>query len=102
MLFRSGVRSKARAFTSFDANTARLRNDDDSCYVEFDPVGTKVNRVAPGGVSINGVTIDTNGNLVSPAMVTGQTQVVAGTGGNAVHLTTHTHPSNGAPPTPGT
>lgn len=36
-----GVRSKKRAFASFDANTARLRTDDDSCYLEFDPVNKK-------------------------------------------------------------
>lgn len=86
-----GVRSKARAFASFDASTARLRTDDDSCYVEFDPVGKKVKIVASGGITLNGVTIDTNGNVVSPQTITGQTQVVAGTGGSAVHLTTHIH-----------
>lgn len=86
-----GVRSKARAFASFDANTARLRTDDDSCYVEFDPVGKKVKIVASGGVTINNVTIDSSGNVVSPQTITGQTQVVAGSGGSAVHLTSHTH-----------
>jgi len=38
--------------------------------------------------------------------VTGQTQVVAGSGGSAVHLTTHQHPTaatgSPSPPTPGT
>ena len=97
-----GVRSKKRAFASFDATTARLRTDDDSCYVEFDPVNKRVKIVASGGVTINNVTIDSSGNLVSPATVTGQTEVVAKTGGSAVHLSTHTHPSNGQPPTPGT
>ena len=96
-----GVRSKKRAFASFDTTTARLRTDDDSCYVEFDPVNKKVKIVASGGVTINNVTFDSNGNVVSPQTITGQTQVVAGTGGNAIHLTTHTHPSNGQPPTPG-
>lgn len=101
-----GVRSKKRAFTSFDANTARLRTDDDSCYVEFDPVNKKVKIVASGGITLNGVTIDTSGNVISPAAMqgttlTGTSQVVAGSGGTAVHLTTHTHPSNGQPPTPG-
>jgi len=96
-----GVRSMSRAFDTFDTTTARLRTDDDSCYVEFDPVNKKVNIVAPGGISLNGVTIDTNSNLTSPATITGQTQVVAKTGGSAVHLSTHGHPSNGQPPTPG-
>lgn len=97
-----GVRSKKRAFASFDATTARLRTDDDSCYVEFDPVNKKVKIVASGGVTINNVTFDSSGNVVSPQTITGQTQVVAGTGGNAVHLTTHTHtdPQGGTVPAP--
>lgn len=100
--FIPGVRSKPRAFSTFDATTARLRNDDDTCYIEFDPVNKKVNMVAPGGITLNSVTIDPSGNLTSPGTITGQTQVVAKTGGSAVHLTTHTHPANGQPPTPGT
>jgi hypothetical protein len=97
-----GVRSKARAFSAFDATTARLRTDDDSCYVEFDPVNKKVKIVASGGVTINNVTFDSSGNVVSPQTITGQTQVVAGSGGNAVHLTTHTHtdPQGGTVPAP--
>lgn len=86
-----GVRSKKRAFATFDTATARLRTDDDSCYVEFDPVNKKVKIVASGGVTINNVTFDSSGNVVSPQTITGQTQVVAGTGGNAIHLTTHIH-----------
>jgi len=86
-----GVRSKKRAFATFDTTTARLRTDDDSCYVEFDPINKKVKIVASGGVTINNVTFDSSGNVVSPQTITGQTQVVAGTGGSAVHLTTHTH-----------
>jgi len=86
-----GVRSKKRAFASFDAATARLRTADDSCYVEFDPVNKKVKIVASGGVTINNVTFDSSGNVVSPQTITGQTQVVAGTGGSAIHLTTHIH-----------
>lgn len=97
-----GVRSKSRAFASFDTTTARLRTDDDSCYIEFDPVNKKVKIVASGGITLNGVTIDTNSNVVSPATITGQTQVVAGTAGSAIHLTTHTHtdPQGGTVPAP--
>lgn len=86
-----GVRSKKRAFATFDTTTARLRTDDDSCYVEFDPVNKKVKIVASGGVTINNVTFDSSGNVVSPQTITGQTQVVAGSGGGAVHLMSHTH-----------
>lgn len=73
--------------------------------LDIDPSGN-MTVTTPGTVSFNGLTIDANGNLVSPGTVTGQTQVVAGMGGNAVHLTTHKHPTaaTGAPsaPTPGT
>jgi hypothetical protein len=102
-----GVRSQPRKFSTFDNSTARLRTDDDSCYVEFDPTNKKVNILANGGINMNGVTIDASGNLTSPATVTGQTQVVAKTGGSAVHLSTHIHGgvqtggSNTAAPTAG-
>ncbi len=102
-----GVRSKSRALASFNMTTARLRSDDNSCYLDFDPVNKKLTGVFSGGITLNNVTIDSSGNVVSPGTiqgttVTGTTQVVAGSGGTAVHLTTHTHPSNGSPPTPGT
>lgn len=46
------------------------------------------------------------GDFNATGTVTGQTQLVAGTGGTAVHVTTHKHPTaaTGAPsaPTPGT
>lgn len=96
-----GIRNQSRSFSSFDNSTARLRTDDDSCFIEFDPVNKKVNITASGGINFNGATIDSSGNVVSPGTVTGTTQVVAGSGGTAVHLTTHTHPGNGQPPTPG-
>lgn len=102
-----GVRSLPRALASFNTTTARLRTDDNSCYLDFDPVNKKLTAVFPGGITLNNVTIDSSGNVVSPGTiqgttVTGTTQVVAGSGGSAIHLTTHTHPSNGAPPTAGT
>ena len=99
--FIPGVRSQPRAFASFDVSTARLRTDDDTCYLEFDPVNKKVNIVAGGGVTINTATIDSSGNVTSPGTVTGQTEVVSKTGGSAVHLSTHVHPGNNQPPTPG-
>lgn len=102
-----GLRNQSRKFASFDNATARLRTDDDSCFIEFDPVNKKVKITASGGINFNGVTIDSSGDVTAPGTVqgttvTGTTQVVAGSGGTAVHLTTHTHPSNGQPPTPGT
>lgn len=82
-----GVKSKKRAFTSFDASTARLRTDDDSCYLEFDPVGKKLNGVFSGGITLNGCTIDSSGNINSPATMTATTDVVGG----GKHLKTHVH-----------
>lgn len=101
-----GVRSKPRALT-IDPGVARIRTDDDSGYVEFNPTAKTLKMVWSGGLTMNGVTVDSSGNIVttgniSGATVTGSTQVVAGSGGSAVHLTTHTHPGNGQPPTPGT
>lgn len=103
-----GIRNSTRALTGLtNATTARLRTDDNSCYLEFDPVGKKLNAVFPAGITLNGVTIDSSGNIVTSgnitgSTVTGTTQTVAGSGGSAVHGTTHTHPANNQPPTPGT
>lgn len=125
-----GIRSKPREF-KVDLTTAQLRSDDNAAIISIDPtahhvaVSTtdgdvnvtagkgNVNIVtSQGQVNANGVAIDKNGNMNVPGnlicakTVTGQTQVVAGTGGAAVHLTTHSHPTAGAgapsPPTPGT
>jgi hypothetical protein len=82
-----GVRSLKRRFTQFDSATARLRTDDDSCYLEFDPVNKILNGVFPGGINLNGVTIDSSGNVGSPATVTATTDVVGG----GKHLKTHVH-----------
>lgn len=103
-----GLRNSSRALTGLaNATTARLRTDDNSCYLEFDPVNKKLNMVFPGGVNINGFAIDSSGDAVTAgnitgATVTGTTQTVSGSSTNAVHGTTHTHPANNQPPTPGT
>jgi hypothetical protein len=100
-----GVRNVNRAFTP-PAGVAALMSDDGATYVQLNPTAKTLKMTAPNGINLNGVTIDSSGNVVSPATVTGQTQVVAGSGGSAVHLTTHQHPTaaTGSPsaPTPGT
>jgi hypothetical protein len=112
-----GLRSLSRKI-DVDTVNACLISDDAETFVKLSPAGQTVAITAPGGINLNGVTIDSSGNLVSPnnitadgnvtadGTVTGQTQVIAGTGGTAVHLTTHNHPTaaTGAPspPTPGT
>ncbi|EIL88522.1 putative bacteriophage protein [Rhodanobacter fulvus Jip2] len=82
-----GVRSKARKLAQPAASTTQLRSDDGATYVEINPDGQMVNVVAPGGINLNGVTIDAAGNVTSPATVTAVTDVLAGT----VSLKTHTH-----------
>jgi phage baseplate assembly protein gpV len=125
-----GIRSKPREF-DVDATTAQLRSDDNAAIISLDPdahdieVSTTDGDVdvlagdgnvnittSQGEVNANGVTIDKDGNMNVPGnivcskTVTGQTQVVAGVGGTAVHLTTHNHPTaatgSPSPPTPGT
>lgn len=106
-----GVRSLPRKI-NVDTTNACLISDDAATFVKLDPNGQTVAVTAPGGINLNSVTIDSSGNMVIPGnadckkTVTGETQVVAGTGGTAVHLTTHQHPTaaTGSPsaPTPGT
>lgn len=88
--FIPGVRSKPRAFPSVNTTTARLRTDDNSCYLDFDPVNKKCNLVFPGGITLNGVTIDsganianaatlaTTGNITGGATIAAQTAVTVG------------------------
>lgn len=73
-----GVRNKSRAFATFDTTTARLRTDDDTCYIEFDPVNKKVNIVAPGGITANNVTIDSGGHIANAASVAATGNITSG------------------------
>jgi protein gp138 len=95
-----GVRSRPRAY-AIPSTGARLTADDGNSYIELQPGPKIVKVVAPGGINLNGLVIDSSGNASSPGTITAATNVVAGSGGSAVHLVSHTHPSNGAPPTPG-
>lgn len=72
--FYPGGRSQPRALPSYSANSAQLRSDDGSTYVEI-AAGQIVNIVAPSGVNITG-------NLVVSGEVTG----------NGIPLSTHLHP----------
>jgi hypothetical protein len=125
-----GHRSKPREF-DVDTTTAQLRSDDNAAIISIDPTAHDIEvsttdgdvdvlagqgnvniTTSQGEVNANGVTIDKDGNMNVPGnivcakTVTGQTEVVAGTGGTAVHMTTHKHPTaaTGSPssPTPGT
>lgn len=106
-----GVRSLPRAYAP-PAGTAQLQSDDGSTIVQLDPNGKIVTIAAPGGINLNGVNIDSSGNVTNvknlnaTATITAATEVVAGAGATAIHLTTHKHPTAGtgapSPPTPGT
>jgi hypothetical protein len=87
-----GIRSRPRALSPAPSTTsAQIRTDDGTAYFDFNPTTKAAKLTMPGGINLNGVTIDSNGNLTSPATIVGTTEVVAKTGGSAVHLSTHTH-----------
>lgn len=112
-----GVRSSPRGFGNseavvpIDSGVCRLRTDDNTAYWEVNPTAKTLNCVFPGGITLNGVTIDSVSNVVAPGNVTsdktitGNQEVIAKTGGSAVHLSTHTTPTAPtgpeSPPTPG-
>lgn len=87
-----GLRSLPRAF-AIDPGVVRLRTDDDSAYWEFNPTAKTFKVVALGGITLNGVTIDSSSNVAAAhninatATITGATDVVGG----GKHLATHTH-----------
>ena len=90
-----GVRSLPNTFTP-PASAAALISNDGQTYITLNPTSKAVAVHAPGGINLNGVTIDSNGNLTSPATITGTTDVVGG----GKHLKTHTH--SGVTPGAGT
>lgn len=57
-----GFRSQARLLSDVSTDTAQLRNDAGDTYVEIAD-GQVVNVVAPGGINLNGVLIDSDGNI---------------------------------------
>jgi hypothetical protein len=102
----------------YDGNWKIARNTGTSPHVHFVLASAGVVKgtldIDPSGnvtgtgmtFNLNGVGIDAAGNItttgnITGATVTGNTEVVAKTGGAAVHLSTHNHPADGDPPTPG-
>ena len=81
-----GVRNAKRAYTP-PAGVAALMSDDGTTYVQLNPTAKTLKMTAPNGINLNGVTIDSSGNVSSPATVTATTDVVGG----GKHLATHTH-----------
>lgn len=64
-----GPRSLARSLANVSTTATQLRSLDGSTYVEL-AAGQIVNIVAPGGVNINGLVIDSSGNVTTPGKVT--------------------------------
>jgi hypothetical protein len=100
-----GIRSQVRLLAGGVKPSAQFRSDDGLTYVEL-AAGSVVNIKAPGGIDLNGVTIDAAGNLVSPTtitapLVTGTTNVVFGgkSGIGHEHSGVQTGPNNSGPPT---
>lgn len=81
-----GVRSVPRTF-AVNSTAAQLRSDDGSTLIALNPTAQTLALTAPGGITLNGVTIDSSGNVTSPATMTATTDVVGG----GKHLKTHTH-----------
>ncbi len=64
-----GLSSWDRPIENYSQTTAQLRTEDGDAYVEVTG-GHVVNVVAPSGCNINGVHIDSNGNVTTPGAVT--------------------------------
>lgn len=85
---RSNPRAQSSVFKGLDPLVAQLVSDDGTTCVQLNPQAQVVNITAPGGITLNTVTIDKNGNLTSPATIQGKVVVESQTN---VHLGTHTH-----------
>lgn len=81
-----GVRSQPRVIPGVSLDSVQLRSDDGLAYVEL-AGGHVCNVRAPGGIDLNGVTIDANGNLHSPSTLAADQQVTAA----GVELKGHDH-----------
>jgi hypothetical protein len=92
-----GVRSAPRSF-AVDPSVVRLRTDDGSAFFELNPTNGSFSVKAPGGISLNGVTIDAAGNVTSPATVTADTDVIAAGKSGRAHQ--HADPQGGTTSAP--
>ena len=60
-----GVKSLPNAF-DIDPENASLQSLDGAAYFKLNPTTHAIAAVAPGGITLNGVTIDAAGNIVMP------------------------------------
>ena len=55
---------------AFDTSNVCLRSNDGQVQVQLNPSMHTVNVSAPGGITLNGVSVDTSGNVITPGNVT--------------------------------
>lgn len=84
-----GCRSLPRVF-ALDMANACLISDNGQTYFKLNPNGETISAQANEGITLNGVTIDRNGNLTSPATIHAVVDVTATAAVTA--LSTHDHP----------
>jgi hypothetical protein len=87
-----GLRSLPREFAVDTAN-ACLISDDGQTFFKLNPTTKAIAAQASGGINLNGVTIDSSGNLHTPATITGDTDVIAAGKSGKGHQ--HTDPQGG-------
>lgn len=75
-----GPQSQAHKISGISTTAAQLRSDDGSTYVELDPAGQIAKVIAPGGINLNGVMIDSSGNIVAPAKITASDDIKSTSG----------------------
>lgn len=81
-----GVRSLPKSYTP-DSSNVSLQSDDGSFFFKMNPTSKALSATASGGMNLNGVTIDSSGNINCPATVTATTDVIT----NSISLKNHTH-----------
>jgi hypothetical protein len=78
-----GVKSVPNAF-AVDASNVSLQSNDGECYIKLNPTTHAIAITAPGGINLNGATIDANGHITD------------GDGTTILHTHTHTNGNDGA------
>lgn len=93
-----GVRSQPRVLSGVSTNSAQLRTDDGTAYIELGPAkAAKI--LAPDGINLNGVIIDSAGNIIGPGTVVATGEGTFN-GGHTVSAHTHPDPQGSSTGTP--
>ena len=88
-----GPRSLPRALSGISTTSAQLRTDDGTGYWDFNPTTKSFKVVAPGGITLNGVTIDSSGNIANADNISASGTIDGGTDvqTGSVSLKSHVH-----------